>query len=631
MKKVFSMVLTMAMFVSVFFIFLNSGTVHASSNDSESILTDLINPTNSETPISERKFTVEIASEHKEIDGNVIIPITFSNIPEKGIVACDMTIVYDQTQLEYICCDTGDIVINPYSNFAVNKAEDGLIKLLFLDCTMGKELITSDGTFINLTFKKLQSYDESASIKIPIYSFCDIDLNKIYAKIIPNDNDNPTPYPEKFFQTVIGSAKGTKGEHVTIPVSFVNVPKYEISTACITINYVPQILKLISITPGDIVPEPESNFSYSNPVEGFINFYYSKKHPNSPCISTDGVFAYITFEVLYPYDMYTEIFVWDSIFKDNVFCTIPDYTIAGCIDISGNESSKDFTITIASVQGYTNDLVTIPIYFSNVPSNDITSFKFILNYNPSQLEYISYELGELLKTKSICFDIQKESEGKLILMYLDFIEDPIYKDGLLINLTFKVTGSVGESTVYLTDSLASNRSLKPVYPVTIPGLVSILPSSSVYTVSGYIYSELENTDISNISFNEGFKVELIGTDFSALTDKNGYFEIKDVPAGSYTLKVTKTNYLTREIKDFTVEKDEQLASPIVLWIGDMEIDGKQDGAINMEDIMEICKAFNSVPGDTRYKETLDLNKDNAINFEDVMIVAKHFNKTSADY
>jgi len=68
-----------------------------------------------------------------------------------------------------------------------------------------------------------------------------------------------------------------------------------------------------------------------------------------------------------------------------------------------------------------------------------------------------------------------------------------------------------------------------------------------------------------------------------------------------------------------------------MWIGDMEIDGVQDGAINMEDIMEICKAFNSVSGDAVYKESLDLNKDSAINLEDIMIVVKHFNKTSADY
>ena len=79
-------------------------------------------------------------------------------------------------------------------------------------------------------------------------------------------------------------------------------------------------------------------------------------------------------------------------------------------------------------------------------------------------------------------------------------------------------------------------------------------------------------------------------------------------------------------------KKMKLSSPITLWIGDIEIDGKQDGAINMEDIMAICKAFNSVyQGTARYKETLDLNKDNAINLEDVMIVVRHFNKTSKDY
>ena len=218
-----------------------------------------------------------------------------------------------------------------------------------------------------------------------------------------------------------------------------------------------------------------------------------------------------------------------------------------------------------------------------------------------------------------------------MLYVVDILEGHIEEDGLLANITFKVLGSSGESTLYLGDAEVANIYLEPINSVLIPGKVSILPSSSGYTVSGYVYSELENNYASDVSFNEGFKVELCGTDLSALTDKNGYFEIKDVPVGNYTLKITKSNYLTREIKDFTVEKDEQLASPIILWIGDMEIDGEQDGAINMEDIMEVCKAFNSVRGDARYKETLDLNRDNAINLEDVMIIAKHFNKTSADY
>lgn len=662
MKKTFSMVLTMAMLVSVFFIFLNSGTVHASPNDSESILTILNNPTNSETPISERKFTVEIVSEHKEIGDHVIIPITFSNVPAKGIATFDMTIVYDTTQLEYVSCETGDIIINPEINFFINKAYDGLLKLLFLDDTLKNENITSDGTLVNLTFKKLQLYNESTSIKIIRSSFGDNDLNNVEPKIIqtnanipiptppqiptptltstttPRTTPTPTPTPKKYFRSVIGSVKGNTGDIVTVPVKFTNVPANGISTASMTLKYSPTLLELISVTPGDIVPAPELNFNssfyHNSPYEGYVSLQYVNDSEKYPCISSDGVFANITFKVLCTYDRYAKISLHNYLFKDGDFQRFYDYygERQGGIYITGIEPVPDFNIKVGSAQGSTNDLVTIPIFFLDVPDKKIGVFFITLNYDSSQLEYISYEKGNIFVDSDICFDVAKESDGKLLLLYVvDILEGNIEEDGLLANLTFKVLGSSGETSIYLSDAKVGDGFLNLVNTVLIPGKVSILPSSSGYTVSGYVYSELENNYASNVSFNEGFNVELSGTDLSALTDKNGYFEIKDVPAGTYTLKISKVNYLTREIKDFTVEKDEQLASPIILWIGDIEIDGKQDGAINMEDIMEVCKSFNTVRGDTRYRETLDLNKDNAINLEDVMIVAKHFNKTSANY
>lgn len=72
-------------------------------------------------------------------------------------------------------------------------------------------------------------------------------------------------------------------------------------------------------------------------------------------------------------------------------------------------------------------------------------------------------------------------------------------------------------------------------------------------------------------------------------------------------------------------------SPLIIWAGDIEIDGHSDGAINMKDIVEIIKLFNTIPRDAEYNAGLDFNKDNAINLIDIVIVLKHFNTTSNDY
>lgn len=640
MKRILNMVLTFGILIGIFLTVLNSEDVQAGS-----------------TLFPESEFTVEIPSNHEVIDDKVIIPILFSNVPEKGIACYDMKIIYDPTQLEYISYEAGEIIINPETNFEIQKNYDGLLSFLFLDYTLKNENISKDGIAANLTFKKLDSYNESSSIKITRAFFGDTDLTAINVKIIQPDIDipiptspqtptptfttaptaTPTKTPKKYFEVDVDTVKGNTGDLVTVPVSFINVPENEISTTKITLNYNSSLLEFVSVEPGSIVPNPKLNFSYSNGTDefdGFINLQYTNNSDYTACINKDGVFANITFKVVCTYDRHAKVVVQSGMFKDRNLNKVPYYSYIGGINISGIEPSPDFKIKLGSAQAYINDLVTIPVIFSDVPASNIIAFFLTLNYDPSQLEFVSYEPGKIFEECSpeLCFEVYKEADGKLSFLYVVYtLEGHIEKDGLLTNLTFKVLGSAGESELYITDPRVMSRTLNNVYTVTIPGKVSILPSPKGYNVSGYVYSELENNNISNFSFNEGFKVEVSGTDFSTLTDSNGYFEIKDVPAGTYTLRITKANYLTREIKDFTIEKDEKLSNPIILWIGDIEIGGKQDGAINMEDVMEICKYFNSTFGNSRYKDNLDLNKDNAINLEDVMIAVKHFNKISESY
>jgi hypothetical protein len=74
--------------------------------------------------------------------------------------------------------------------------------------------------------------------------------------------------------------------------------------------------------------------------------------------------------------------------------------------------------------------------------------------------------------------------------------------------------------------------------------------------------------------------------------------------------------------------------PIVsdsLWAGDIAIKGVQDNAINMTDIMEAARSFNSSSGDSRYNADVDMNKDNAVNMGDIIIISRHFNATSGSY
>jgi hypothetical protein len=167
--------------------------------------------------------------------------------------------------------------------------------------------------------------------------------------------------------------------------------------------------------------------------------------------------------------------------------------------------------------------------------------------------------------------------------------------------------------------------------------VKITPSQPAgYKVSGYINPGFEySADVAD-KLKSGFKVEILNTDKYAITDGSGYFEITGVAANTdgYTLGISKLNYLTRNKTITSFASDVQLGSetaPLALWPGDMAKNGIQDGAINISDIIEISKVFNSTPQDGRYKEAMDINIDGAINLKDVIIIAKYFGKVSSDY
>ncbi|MCX7748639.1 MAG: glycosyl hydrolase family 18 protein [Clostridia bacterium] len=122
----------------------------------------------------------------------------------------------------------------------------------------------------------------------------------------------------------------------------------------------------------------------------------------------------------------------------------------------------------------------------------------------------------------------------------------------------------------------------------------------------------------------------------AKTDSEGRFKVS-LPPGypPYSFTVRKANYLTRYFSLNQNTASEAVVStkesPIDLWAGDMSINGLQDHAINMADIVEHIKYFNSSAGEGKYSADADFNQDGAINMTDILIIVKNFNKSGSDY
>jgi len=120
----------------------------------------------------------------------------------------------------------------------------------------------------------------------------------------------------------------------------------------------------------------------------------------------------------------------------------------------------------------------------------------------------------------------------------------------------------------------------------------------------------------------------------AITDSSGYFSIDDIPEGKYSIKITKSGFLERQISNIVIDGDVLISTkeaPILLWGGDMPQNGVQDNVINMADIILIAKSFNTIKGHEAFVQEYDLNYDNSINILDIMIIARHFNCSTSSY
>lgn len=194
---------------------------------------------------------------------------------------------------------------------------------------------------------------------------------------------------------------------------------------------------------------------------------------------------------------------------------------------------------------------------------------------------------------------------------------------------YKGTTEIGFS--YLR-SLGSSENPDKTFSVKIRVIDETAPSPTPYAdypLYGYVKADLTSPDE---TINKDFKVEVVETGAYTYTDENGKFTFSHIIAmdyNTYTLKITKENYLERTI---SAKASKLTGTPVIMWAGDISVNGKQDNAINISDIMAVVKAFNTSSEDMdKFDSNFDLNCDNVVNIVDIMIVASRFNKTSADY
>ena len=98
---------------------------------------------------------VTIGSTTGKVGDTITLPISLLNVAKVGNVGTgNFYITYDTSLLRQISVTAGDIIVNPAVNLSSSiNSTTGTISILFLDNTIGSQLITTDGLFATMTFK----------------------------------------------------------------------------------------------------------------------------------------------------------------------------------------------------------------------------------------------------------------------------------------------------------------------------------------------------------------------------------------------------------------------------------------------------------------------------------------------
>ncbi len=191
--------------------------------------------------------------------------------------------------------------------------------------------------------------------------------------------------------------------------------------------------------------------------------------------------------------------------------------------------------------------------------------------------------------------------------------------------------NTGTTNIGFAYANTTNLSMQPkdFFCVSVKVVDYLMPTTTPKP-SNYISGTIKaDVDSKAADINGSFTVEIVELGTKTTTDKNGNFSFFSLASASnLTIVISKDNYLARTIKNVSLNT---ILPTIDIWAGDILINGKSDGAINMADVVQVAKAFSSNKISTEFNSNCDLNCDGAINMSDIVIMAKHFNCTSDSY
>ncbi len=517
--------------------------------------------------------TVRIGTVEGALGDTVTVPITASSVRMVGgIGTFYFEVNYDQTLLEAVSVEPGDVIKNPDINFNGRIYPDtGRIMALFLDNTLGDEIITSDGIIINMKFKVLKTVDTA----IPIAfnkgaAFGDWTMGKISAISLQNGSITiiPTFIPEPIinpsmaaivlgavddlvitldpngntFKGITGLSMGTdytvSGNTVTILKRCLNRLKVGIQklTFDFDIGDRNPVLEIAvkAGTPSITINHIEV---YKNDLTDFYVGLYTNGNKFNGIIGlkegTDYTISQSTVKILKDYLSKLPLGTKELTFDFGI-------SVNPVLKITSNDGScLPLIVKIGTVKGAQGDIVTVPITLSHVKEvGNVLCFNFYAGYDNTLLEAVSVVPGNIIVNPEInYFGNIFADDGRISFVFSDSTigNELITTDGIVANITFKILGNAGATTpiVFKDGGAFGDANIMKINPISyVNGSVTIDNSTSVEVSIGEATGKEGEIVTVPVSFGNLAKSgNIMSCDFSVGYDTN-LLEAVSVEPGS---------------------------------------------------------------------------------------------------
>ena len=287
-------------------------------------------------------------------------------------------------------------------------------------------------------------------------------------------------------------------------------------------------------------------------------------------------------------------------------CMVFSMGIFASADETGTESKVNLNLGVTKAESTLTAQVTI-----TENTADFRDMQIKLLFNSAQLEYKGIEAGDADLTLTT-----NKSPNALGALNVIATNDTGYTGtGVVYTATFAIKeGAPADATVAF-DQDWCETDVDSVLTFTNEAPVEPQPGDGV-TVSGTVTSYLDESEVT---------VELLNGETVAytttVTGKSAAYTFENVAPGTYTMKVSKVNHVTRTyevvVADAAVTQDAEI-NPL----GDVTGDGK----VKSNDWNMMYKATNSIVTLEGYQfACADLNGDGKIKSNDWNRVYKHIN------